>query len=267
MAKLKLQSSKKKINKKKQELEAPDEVLTHLQRLSEHLNKHFKLYLGGLAAVIVVTLAVTWFMDSRTKKEIAASNSVTDAAAVMNAPVQTDAAEGIAEAPAPHKTEADRWTAASEKVKAALEGTDDELKAVAHGLDARVKMGLGQYGDAAKAYGEALSADPEGSLKPLYIENQGHAAAAAGDLSAAAGHFEKLAGSSNLYYRVRGQVLLGDLYNPNFGGDKGADVSKAKSHYEEALKALTPSSEQQILSETLRNLRGEIRRRQALLQG
>lgn len=273
MAKLKLQTSKKKVNKKKQELEAPDEVTTHLQRLSEHLNQHFKVYLGGLAAIIVVTLAISWFVESRRAGALERSKLVTDAADVLVATVgEYDESFPIAlpgqspdQAKPAYETEAARWAAAAEKVKAAVDGTDDELKAVASALDARVKMAQGQHKEAGAAYGAFLEEVEDSALTPLILENQGHAAAAAGDVGSAAGHFEKMGKSENLYYQVRSQILLGDLYNPSYTA-KGGDAAKAKGHYEAALKALTPGAET-VLNETLRQLRSEIKRRHALLQG
>ncbi len=274
MGKLKLQTSKKRVNQKKRELEAPDEVTTHLQRLSEHLNKHFKLYLTGLAGVIVVALAITWMVDRQEAQAVAQSKAITDASGSIVAtvgeygdeklPIVVPGAEATETEPA-FKTEAERWTAAAAKTKAAVEATEDELKAVAHALDARVKMAQGQAAEALKSYGYFAEAGADSSLMPLILENQGHAAVAAGDVGGAATHFEKLGQNENLYYKVRAQVLLGDLYNPSFG-TKAADSAKAKQHYDAALEALTPTGDQ-VFNTSLRALRSEIKRRQALLQG
>ena len=274
MAKLKLQTSKKKINKRKEELKAPDEVTTHLQKLSEHLNTHFKLYLAGLGGLIVLTLAVTWVFDYVGGKAIARSNALTDASSVVLSPVAEHGDEKVSlggpgaeteeKVEPAFKTEAERWAAAAEKTKAAVESTDGELKALATALDGRVKLALGQPGDAGKAFAAFAEELPDNSLIPLVTENQGHAAAAEGNLSAASGFFEKLVGSDNLYYRVRGNVLLGDLYSPRVGKADGKDAGKAKEYYEAALDALKPG-EGQVATESIRALRAEIKRRQALL--
>ena len=63
--------------------------------------------------------------------------------------------------------------------------------------------------------------------------------------------------------KVRGSMLLGDLYNPALRGGKG-DAAKAKSHYDAALDVLVPTRGH-VPNASMRGLRSEIMRRKSAL--
>lgn len=267
MAKPTVQTSRKRVNKKKEELKAPDEVTTQLQRLSDHLSKHIRLYVIGLAALLVVALVITWLVEWRSRRKVEKAQALTDAVAVITGSVgayaESEQGPQTGDAPAPAKpdfaTEADRWKAAEEKVNAAKSEVSSDAEPVLNALAGRVALAQKKYDDAGKAFDAFLEKSDKSTLTPIVLESRGMAAQAAGDVAAAAGFYEKLAASSDLYFKVRGQMLLGDLYS-----GPGGDKAKAQEHYAGALSSLVPG-EGQVLPASLRALRGEINRRQAQL--
>lgn len=280
MAKPKIQTSRKRVNRQKEELKAPDEVMTQLQRLSEHLSKHLKLYLGGLAAVMLLAVVIDYWLDSRNEAAVENSRAVKSATDAVHATVGEFAADekpgsdllslvnpdqGPAEAvKTAYATDVERWNAALTQIAESKEVVGDDLSAVLSALEGRVQLELGKPGEASKALAAFTEAQDESSLLPLILENQGRAAEAAGDLSGASGHYAKLAAVSDAYYQMRGSMLLGDLYNPAMGKPEGKDAGKAGEYYDQALKALVPG-EGQILPPAVRSLRAEIHRRKATL--
>lgn len=272
MARLKVQTSKQKVNTKKQELKAPDEVMTQLQRLSDHLSKHMKLYVGGLVAVCLLALAINLIVDYYSSKSIEESAAVFAATSAVQATVGEYADDeklvSLQPIPEDQKTEPDfataeeRWAAALTAIEEAR-GKAGDLAPLVSALEGRVQLAVGKPGEAATAFSVYIDEAEEGdSLLPLVLENRGRAAEAQGNLSEAADYYEKLAGMSDLYYKVRGELLLGDLYNPGHGQGEGRSAEKAQEHYKAALEALTPG-EGKVLTSALRGLRGEIARRSA----
>ena len=265
MAKPKPATSRRRPSKK-DEVNQPDEVLTQLQRLSEHLDKHFRRYAIGLGVLIVVTLLVNWLVEHRTAGKVGDSQT---AEAAVGALIGSVAAPGDDEKlpllgekdppKAQFPTEKARYEAAKKAVDAALDLGGD-LGTLAKAVDGRVKLGLGDYDGAEKAFGAySEKAGENASIAPIVLESRGRAAESKGDKGAAAGWYEKLAAQSDPYYVVRGNVLLGDLYARD-----PAAADKARKHYAAALDALKPA-EGQVLPGVLRGLRSEISRRQASL--
>jgi len=275
VAKAKVQTSRKRVNRKKEELKAPDEVTTALQKLSEHLNKHFKVYLIGLAVILVLSLGINMLMQSRESAAVERSGNVLSAVHMVNGSVAThaDSEKLLTLQPQPdakpvesdYPTDKERWEAALTKL-GEVKAEAGDLAPVVSAMQGRVELALGKASEAGTNFAAFAEEGEDSALLPLIIENQGRAAEAAGDLSTAAGFYEKLAGSADAYYKVRGSMLLGDLYNPNMGTGEGRDGAKARSHYDAALEALKPA-DGKVLNAALRGLRGEISRRRAQLPG
>ncbi|MFT5434746.1 MAG: hypothetical protein ACI9OJ_005460, partial [Myxococcota bacterium] len=245
MAKPKLQTSKKRVNKKDEELKAPDEVTTALHKLSDHLSKHLKLYVIGLAAVLVVALAITWMVNSREAAATAEAESLMSAVGALNGSVATyadseqflfGATPGAAPVKADYADEAERWAAVKKSVEAAKEDVTGDGEALMSLVIGRAAMGQGDMKGAQGAFAEYAEDEEDSSLMPLVLENQGRAAEEQKAVADAAGYYAKVAALPNLYYKVRGSMLLGDLYHPKSGA--GKDKAKAAQYYDEALKAL-----------------------------
>ncbi|MBT9558840.1 MAG: hypothetical protein IV100_22605 [Myxococcales bacterium] len=276
MGKFNLQTSKKRVTPGEPEapvpetVEVPDEVSTTLSRFSDHLTANASRYAAGLVVLLVAAGAFSWWWASRRTK--AAENSTVFVSAIdvalgtVKAHAATEAtlappAEGKKAKEPAFETDDAKWKAAAEalgKVQGDLTGARAETAVL---LKARIDGATGKAGDAAKAYADYLGKNPDSSLGPLALENQGHAAAAAGDAAGAVAAFEKLATSEDLYFKLRGQMLLGDLNNPAMGGK---DAAKARTHYDQALTTLTPA-DGTVFNQSLRTLRGEIARRKAQL--
>ena len=275
MARAKVIGSKKQSKASETDLlKQPDEVITTLHRFSDHLSRHFKTYVVGLAAFILVVLAIQLLISWRRGASVERAAAFQEAVGVMLAPVDAYAEEeDLSAAPDPEKklkgdfaTDQERWTAALDKVKAAREGASGPLATIAALAEGRVNLALGDNDAAAAAFQKFLDDEKDSSLGPIVLENRGRAAEAAGKLSEAATYYEKIAGLKDLYYQVHGQMLLGDLYNPGMGKGDGKDAAKARGYYDAALQALTPA-EGQVLGASLRSLRTELKRRSAQLQG
>lgn len=274
MAKVKVQTARQIKKRKDADLKEPDEVLTQLQKLSEHLSEHFKKYAIGLAVVLSLSIGINLFMNSRHSAAVERSVATQKAATAVSAPVATVTDEKLFSLGAPPteepkgpelKDEAARWEASLAAIAEARDNSDDELKLVLSGLEARVKLAQGKPGDAAKALAEyTKEAEENDPLLPIILENQGRAAEAGGDVAAAAGFYDKLASQKNLYWSVRGYMALGDLYNPR--GGAGKDAAKARASYDKALDALKPS-DTQVIKGSLRQLRSEVKRRASLIEG
>jgi len=275
VAKPKVQSAAAKRKTRKDELKEPDEVTTALQTFSEHLNKHFKRYVIGLAALIALILGVDAMVQQSRAQDVKRTEAFMESTQALNSSVQDFAKDesllpptGTAgkEIKAKYASDKERWAAAAEKSKNVAEELPADLKKLATLSQGRAAMGLKQWDDANKLLSAFASENSDSNLLPIVLENQAVAAEAVGDAAKAAEIYAELAKSSDLYYIVRAQMALGDLHNPAFGkkGSSSKDPAKARSHYDEALKALTPKEGQQ-LGESLSSLRGEIRRRQALI--
>ncbi len=276
MGKFNLQTSKKRVKPGEPDapvtetVDVPDEISTTLNRFSDHLTANASRYAAGLVVLLIAAGAASWWWASRKTK--AAENSTTFVSAIDVAlgTVKAHAATESTLTPPPEgkkakepafETDEAKWKAAADalgKVQGDLTGARAESAAL---LKARIDVATGKPGDAAKAYGDYLAKNADSSLAPLVLENQGHAAAAAGDAAGAAAAFEKLAASADLYLKLRGQMLLGDLFNPAMGGK---DATKAGTYYDQALSTLTPA-EGTVFNQSLRTLRGEIARRKAQL--
>lgn len=271
MAKPKLQTSKKRVNKKEEELKAPDEVTTALHKLSEHLSKYLKYYALGLAGILVVALAISWMLNSRQKAAAEESAAVMTAVGTINGSVATYAEtekffslspEGQEAPKTDFEDEKARWTAVGKALDSAKDSVDGDTEVLLNVVAGRAALGAGDMKAAADAFNAYASEAEDSSLMPIVLENQGRAAEEQQQVAEAAGFYEKLAGLPDLYYQVRGAMLLGDLYNPK--GGAGKDKAKAEQYYTKALDALTPA-EGQVLTASLRALRGEISRRKAQL--
>jgi hypothetical protein len=158
-----------------------------------------------------------------------------------------------------------RWGAALERANAVQNDSEGELKNLAIATGGRAQLGLKDFAGAETTLAAFQNTSKDSLLNPIITENRGRAAEAVGKLEAASKHYTELCNSSNLYYRVRGNMLLGDLYNPNMGEAKGKDGSKAKKFYTSALAVLVPA-EGQVVSTSMRALRAEIHRRHALIE-
>lgn len=274
MAKVKVQTAKQIKKRKDADLKEPDEVMTQLQKLSDHLSEHFKKYTLGLAAVLTLSIGINLLMESRHSAAVERSVATQKAAAAVSAPIATVTDEQLfslgappTEAPkGPELEDANaRWEASLAAIAAARDNADDDLKLVLSGLEARVKLAQDKPGDAATALSDyAKEAEENDPLLPIILENQGRAAEAGGDVPAAAGFYDKLSSQKNLYWSVRGYIALGDLYNPR--GGSGKDAAKARASYDKALEALKPS-DSQVIKGSLRQLRSEVKRRASLIQG
>ena len=284
MAKAKIATSRKRVVAKL-ESDLPDEVMTHLSRLGDHLSKYWKRYIISIALVMAASLAIQAFLESRHESQVAASTEVTDLFQALQGTIATDIKpvdDAAADAPAGEEVKPvvpdfeTREARAEDTIKKAEsigEGTDDDLSGLAQAALGRAEMDLKKWSDASKSFAASSEKIADSSLAMILLENQGRAAQASGDASQATDCFTKLTQSSDLYYQVRGHSLLGDLNNPNYaaktaGGAKTTATEgqskTARTHYDAALAALVPS-EGHVLTVSLKALRSDISRRKALL--
>ncbi len=259
-------------------IETVDGLEVKLHEFSDHMSKNLPKYVIAAILLALVGAGVSWWFSSRTTKNAEKTDALSAGVAAIHAPTkETLESEGAIldllsqqdpnadknkkKAEPSFATDAEKWTAAlaaAEKAKAELSDTHAVL---ASGVVARAQLGAGKAADAAKGFGELAAAPAAQSFQGVALESQGNAAWTAGDAAGAAAAYEKLAALDDLYYKVRGAMLLGDLQNPSMGGK---DAAKAKGHYEKALELLKPA-EGQVFTQALRTLRGEISRRRAQL--
>jgi tetratricopeptide (TPR) repeat protein len=271
VAKVKVATSRKRLNTK-MESEQPDEVMTQLQRLSDHLSKHFWRYIVSIVLVMAGSLVIQSYVDSMENTQADAAAAVSEVFQVLGGTLTTDIEEGVPSATpenkapvnADYETIQARAEAAVSKANALGEVGSGDLDALGLAGLGRAQMELKQWDDAAASFQAFSEAAKESSVAALITENQGRAAQAAGKGDEAAQYYQRLSESANLYYKVRGHVLLGDLYNPNFVKSGSGNAAQSREHYAAALNALTPT-EGQTLTVSLKALRGELTRRRALL--
>ena len=276
MAKAKIATSRKRVVAKL-ESDLPDEVMTHLSRLGDHLSTYWKRYIIGIALIMAGSLALQAFLDSRYESKVAVSAEVSDLYQSLQGTIATDIKpvdDAAAAAPAgeevkpvvpDYDTREARAQEAIKKAESIGEGAGDELAGLAQAALGRAEMDLKKWSEASKAFAASSETIADSSLAMLLLENQGRAAQAAGDTSQATDCFTQLTQSSDLYYQVRGHALLGDLNNPNYLANATEQQSKtARTHYDAALAALVPA-EGHVLTMSLKALRSDLSRRKALL--
>jgi tetratricopeptide (TPR) repeat protein len=271
VAKVKVATSRKRLNTKR-ESEQPDEVMTQLQRLSDHLSNHFWRYIVSIVVVMAGSLVIQWYVDSMEEKQAGATEAVGEVFQVLGSTLKTDVdesapsadPENTAPVKADYETAQARAEAAVSKANALEEVGSGDLDALVRAGLGRAQMELKQWDDAASSFQAFSDAAKDSSVAALITENQGRVAQAAGKDDDAAQHYQRLSESADLYYKVRGHMLLGNLYNPNFAKSGSGNAAQSREHYAAALNALTPS-EGQTLTVPLKALRGELTRRQALL--
>ncbi len=283
MAKAKIATSRKR-TVAKLESDLPDEVMTHLSRLGDHLSTYWKRYIIGIALIMAGALAIQAFLESRYESKVVVSSEVSDLFQSLQGTIATDIkpADDAAAAPAGEEvkpvvpdfdTREARAEDAIKRVESIGEEAGDELSGLATAALGRAEMDLKKWSDASQSFAASSEKIADSSLSMLLLENQGRAAQAAGDVSQATDCFTKLTQSSDLYYQVRGHSLLGDLNNPNYaakaaGGEPESVVKEkskaARTHYDAVLAALVPA-EGHVLTLSLKALRSEISRRKALL--
>ncbi len=285
MAKAKIATSRKRVVAKR-ESDLPDEVMTHLSRLGNHLSTYWKRYIVSIVLVMAASLALQAFLESRQESQVIASTEVSEIFQALQGTIATDIkpTEDVASAaPADENakpvvpdfdTREARAEAALKQAQSIGEDSGDTLSGLAQAALGRAEMDLKKWSDASKTFAASSEKIADTSLAMLLLENQGRAAQASGDISQATDCFTKLTKSSDLYYQVRGYSLLGDLNNPNFVAQKGegAEATKkaeersaiARTHYEAALAALVPT-EGHVLTVSLKALRSDLNRRKALL--
>ena len=103
MAKVKVATSRKRLNTKR-ESDQPDEVMTQLQRLSDHLSKNFWRYIVSIVIVMGGSLTIQWYVDSMHEKQATAAAAVVDVFHVLGSTVATDIDESAPPA-TPENTE------------------------------------------------------------------------------------------------------------------------------------------------------------------
>jgi len=254
---------------------AADEITTALDRLSEHLSKHLKKYLFGLAGVCIAAFGLNLFMEQRVAAAVEQSDAVTsvlsattDSAAVWSDKETLAGIPGLTPPPAAGDekapTKADHadsaaQLAAVEKAAADAAGTTSDTAAALVALvQSSTAFQKGDYDAAASAYDTAAAALTEtASLQPLLLLKKAQLAEAKGDAEAAAAAYTELAGNGDAYFKVRGFVSLGDL-------KASSDAAAAKAAYESALELLTPA-DGKLMPQSFRSLRSEISRRHAQL--
>ncbi len=274
MAKAKVATTARKKKSRREELKEPDEVMSQLQKFSEHLNKHFRLYIAGLAALILVVLGFNSFVEWRQSVALSNSKAVEGTMATIHGSVQSYVDQESLVPPtgdekddvkATYADDKSRWSAALESANSVQKEAKGGLKSLAAAAGARAQMGLKDWTSAETAFAAAQGESKDSLFTPLLTKNRGRVAEAEGKIDAASSHYTELSNSSDTYYQVRGKMLLGDLYNPNMGTAKSKDNAKARKHYESALAVLVPA-EGQVLSTPMRALRTEIHRRYTLIK-
>ena len=278
MAKAKIATSRKRVVAKL-ESDLPDEVMTHLSRLGDHLSKHWMRYLVVIALIMVGALAIQWFVNTQQQAKVAAADEVGSVFVTLQGTVATDIKstdDPTANADSkPATPDFDTRQARAEdvlkKVEAIGDGSSDTLTALAQAAAGRAEMDLKKWSEASQRFAKSAENIQGTSLALVVLESQGRAAQASGALDEARRCYKEMAGSSDLYYQVRGHVLLGDLENPNYNSPQSEDnkvikaaAAKARDHYKSALAALVPV-EGHVLTVSLKALRSDLNRRKALL--
>ncbi len=257
-------------------LKKPDEVLTTLQKYSDHVSIHWKHYGFALGGIVALVLGITGIVQWRRSAAIEDSKTFEKALQPLASPVDALRKDEFLLIPPteeqlkdPKKkpefaTEADRDKAALERLEAIASGSGD-LAALAALLQSRAALSQKDAAKAAAAAQKFLEAKKDDPLAAIATENAGRAAEAQGKTDEAHKAYETLANASDLYAKVRGNTLLGDLYNPSMTSVSQKDAGKARGYYEKALELLKPA-EGQVFGRELRALRSELKRRADLLQ-
>ncbi len=234
------QQNKKTRKAELAEIAAPDIVEEELWTLSAWMEKHWKP-----VAITIVSVSAVWggigvyqiFSASSEQSRAEQTAAVFEAASAPVIPPSDDP-----EAPAPSK---DRLSFASDKARA------DAVLAAAKTEDPKAAAIIGLVVGGAKA----VNGDREGQLRaiqaaldaakgtalelPLH-EQKATALMALGKTAEAAAEWSEVAKlASTDFTKALAKVRLGDLYSPA-AGSKAPDAAKAKTAYEEALKAARP---------------------------
>lgn len=256
-----------KIRKKSETggLKQPDQVMTGLQTTYSFLDKYKYYIVGGFSAVVVVLLAISWFVDYREgKKEELAQN-------FFEAFKYTEAVVGeyaLAPGGVPKfNTAGEKYAKVNEALGAFLEENSSETIAdTARLVLASNQMELGDYEKAYALLQEYATNVPDSTLTPIVYENMGYACVHLGKLEEAAAHFNQMKGATtNPYLVARALLHLGDMSNPgaSAGGDK--DTKKARDFYQEALEFLPEAEEGAEPDPVVVRTRQEIELRLSLL--
>ena len=224
----------------KQELRAPDEVQVKLQGLWTWIENYWR-HLAITASVLVVGGGVATVMDNNSQAEVYAdSDALSQALAPLSAPIG-EAPPGVEVDPDEKRydTRAAALEAANTAIDAYVTARPSSKAHVA--LSALAPAVAAQAGDpkgAAERLGSWVTANPQSSLQASALHALAEARAAAGDKAGAIEAYQNLALQSEGSLKALAFMAMGDLQNPL--SVKDGDVTKARTAYEEASKALGP---------------------------
>ena len=234
-----------KIRKKSETggLKQPDQVMTGLQTTYSFLDEYKYHIVGGFSAVVVILLAISWYVDHReqTKKDLAME--FFEAFKYTEAMVGEDA---LAPAGIPTFNTADeKYAKVSESLGAFLEEHSSEAIAdTARLVLASNQMEMGDYEKAYALLQEYVDNVPDSALTAIVYENMGYACMHLGKQEEAAAHFGQMKGATtNPYLIARALTHLGDMSNPGAGSGGAKDAGKAREFYNEALEFLPAAEE------------------------
>jgi hypothetical protein len=224
----------------KEELRAPDEVQMKLQGLWTWIENYWR-HLAISAAVLVVGGGVVTVMDDNSQVDVYAdADALSEALAPLSAPVG-DAPAGVA-ADADevrYENRAAALTAANTAIDAYVSARPNSKASGA--LSALAPAVAAQAGDpkgAAQKLAEWVTANPNSSLQASALHALAEARAASDDIAGALEAYRTLAAQSSGSLKALAFMAMGDLQNPLSAKD--GDVTKARTAYEEASKALGP---------------------------
>lgn len=223
------------------ELRQPDEVMSKLQGGYDWINRYRWVILGGVGALVLAGGAWSIWHSMSSGKQTEVSAALDKGLLLTASPV----IRGEEEIPDAFKkqgvqvfrTEAARTDAAIAAIEGFLKDHEgSSLADLARALEGSAKFDKGDFQAAADSVSKWLDANPEHPMALVLHEEVGIALAALGKTQDAAGHFEKLTAASDWWFKVNGNMRLGDLYSPLTG--KGNDKAKAVAAYKAAVEAL-----------------------------
>lgn len=255
------------------ELRQPDEVMSKLQGSYDWMNRYRWVILGGVGALVVAGGAWSIWSSMSSGKAESISADFDKALFVTSAPV-LPADEEVPEiikkrGIVTFKTEDARTQAAIEALQTFLKNHEgSSLSDMAKALEGAAKFDKGEFQAAVDAVGAWLSSNEAHPMALVLHEEIGIGLAALGKTEDAATHFEKLAASSDWWFKATGNMRLGDLYSPLLDAKGAGDKAKAVAAYKAAVEALPKLADDAEVDVAIapRFMKDELEKRISMLQ-
>lgn len=247
--------------------------MSKLQGSYDWVNRYRWVILGGVGALVAAGGAWSLWASMSSGKAEAVSAAFDKALFITSAPVLPADEEvpdiikkrGIQT----FKTEDARTQAAIDALQGFLKDHEgSSLADMAKALEGAAKFDKGEFQAAVDAVSAWLSSNEDHPMALVLHEEIGIALAALGKTQDAASHFETLVASSDWWFKVNGNMRLGDLYSPLLDAKGAGDKAKAVAAYKAAVEALPKVADDAEIDVAIapRFLKDELEKRISMLQ-